>query len=90
VCDAARDDLKFFLDDVPAELPPAKPQRPLGEEFAALRDKIRALAREAVEMNKQGQAEQAQNKIDEARLTILNSKAPTNSARIWPRNTICC
>jgi len=67
------DDLKFFLDDVPAELPPAKPQTPASaEEFAALRDKIRALAREAVEMNKQGQAEQAQNKIDEARLTILN------------------
>ncbi len=67
------DDLDSFLDDVPAELPPAKPQTPASvEEFTALRDKIRALAKEAVEMNKKGETLQAQNKIDEARLAILN------------------
>ena len=67
------EDLDTFLDNVPAELPPAKPQAPASaEDFTALRDKIRALAKEAVEMNKKGETEQAQNKIDEARLAILN------------------
>jgi len=66
------DEIGDFLEPVPADLPTAPTAEPAAEEdFIALRNRIRQLAQEAVQLNKSGKSEKAQEKIDQARLMIL-------------------
>ncbi|MHA1569147.1 MAG: LysM peptidoglycan-binding domain-containing protein, partial [Alphaproteobacteria bacterium] len=59
--------------DLAEALPPSAPSEPMSaEDFENLRRKIRKLARDAVTLSKQDKSEEAQKKIDEARLIILS------------------
>jgi len=66
------DELDQLMEPVVAATP-APPRAPApAESFDALREKIRKLADQAVELNKANKPEEAQKKIDAARVAILN------------------